>query len=128
MTSGNCCQFSAAEEEFKVEIKAQYYELAAEHASKTGLASFIWRKFIDARKSEQQAWNEKQNAIASMASNYTNKYKPIIEQKDKQIDYLQNLVKKLQGMLPESETADKESTNSSIACSGCGSTTGCYCR
>ncbi|WP_211828653.1 hypothetical protein [Kistimonas asteriae] len=124
-TAGNCCQFSAEEEEFKKDIKAQYYELAAGHSSKIGLASFIWRKFIDAKTGEQQAWNEKQNVIASMASNYENKYKPIIDEKDKEIEYLQNLVSRFQGMLPES---DKESSSSTIACSGCGSTTGCYCR
>ena len=127
-TTSDCCRFSAKDEEFKTEIKAQYYEMAAEHASKIGLANFIWRQFIDAKKSEQQAWKEKQSSIANMASNYENKYKPIIEEKDKEIDYLHNLVKRLQGMLPESKEPDKQSSSSSIACSGCGSTTGCYCR
>lgn len=127
-TTADCCGFTAQDDEFKTDIKAQYYELAAEHASKIGLANFIWRKFIDATTSEQQAWKEKQNAIASIASNYENKYKLIIEGKDKEIDYLYSAVKRLQGMLPESKEPDKQSSNSSITCSGCGSSIGCYCR
>ncbi len=128
VTNGKCCEFSAADEEFKSAVKEQYFELAADYASKGGLANFIWRKFIDATKSEQKAWQEKQKSIANMASNYSNKYEPIIEQKDKDIEYLQNLVKNLQSRLPNDELNSDGLVKSIMACGGCGSTTGCYCR
>lgn len=127
-TTGVCCLFSSQEVEFKTELKARYFELAAEYASQVGLANFIWRKLIDATASEQRAWKEKQSVIARMASNYENKYKPIIAEKDKEIDHLEKLVKSLQSMLPESEETHKHSSSVTVGCNGCGSSYSCYCK
>jgi len=130
-----CCVFSSDEEIFKNELKSQYFELTGSHASKVGLSSFIWRELIRARNSEElvknsveEAWNEKRQSIAKMALNYKKKYDPILEQKDQEIEHLQNLVKKLQGMLSESEAENEGSTKSARGCSSCGASTGCYCR
>lgn len=124
-----CCSFSPSENQLKEEIKSIYLDSADRFASKKGMANFIWRQLINAKNSESKAWSEKQSAIANMATRYSNKYDPIIEQKDKEIDYQNKLIKKLQGMLGASEPVkDKPLNNDALACKGCGSTTGCYCK
>lgn len=124
----NCCSFSDAEETFKNEVKSYYFELTNGHGSKAGLASFIWRKLIDTTNSEEKAWRKKQQSLANMASNYANKYEPIIEQKTKEIEHQNKLIKKLQGMLPEPDRNNHNKEKPVIGCRGCGSTSGCYCK
>ena len=125
---GDCCFFSDAEEAFKNEVKSHYFELANGRASKAGLASFIWRKLIDTTNSEKKAWREKQQSLASMGSNYSNKYEPIIEQKTKEIEYQNKLIRRLQGMVPEPDEINQNKEKPVAGCSGCGSTSGCYCK
>jgi hypothetical protein len=123
------CSFSSAEEELKESIKSSYLESADRFRTKQGLANFIWRQLFNAKVSEKKAWDEKQSSIAKISTRHASKYEPIIEQKDKEIDYQSQLIKKLQGMLassdPASNKADKEKRK---GCNGCGSTTGCYCK
>lgn len=123
-----CCSFNSTEEKLKNTIKSDYLEEAVNFSTKQGMANYIWRQLIDAKNSESKAWSEKQLSIANMATRYANKYEPIIEQKDKEIDYKNKLIKKLQGMLGTSKTTS-DSTNKEVqGCNGCGSTTGCYCK
>lgn len=128
MDSSACSCLSIEVEEFKEEIKTNYFNLAGSNASQIGLANDIWTKLYytakqleRAQKSEAKAWEEKRQSLASAAKNHVAKYEPIIEQQNV-------LIKKLQMMIEKKEPKTIENTPTKAkGCPGCGSTTRCYC-
>ncbi|MBF7728754.1 hypothetical protein [Pseudomonas sp. N040] len=128
--SGKCCFFSAPEENFKEDLKANYFKAAGEFASAKGLSNFVWRQLLNAKHSENKAWSEKQYAISNIAPSYAKKYDSIISEKNKEIEYQKNLITKLQHMLLNSEppATNTEKTHTTSGCTICGSKIGCYCK
>jgi hypothetical protein len=128
--SEKCCFFSATEEKFKEDLKANYLKAAGKFASTKGLSNLVWRELLNAKHSENKAWTEKQHAIANIAPSYAKKYDSIIIEKNKEIEYQKNLITKLQHMLlksspPETNT---EKTHAISGCIICSSKIGCYCK
>jgi hypothetical protein len=136
-----CCELTDAEQAQKSALKAQYQNLAGRNSSREGLAAFVWRNFFDAIKdkdealalkeeallSEQKAWKEKHDAITALAAQHLNKYKPILEEKDKEISYLQSVIDRQRELLAQFKPGDSPGTVTN-GCPGCGSTFGCYCK
>lgn len=136
-----CCSITLRDEQIKNELKLRYKMKAGNYATQVGFENFVWKhlvsltsiesdyySLISSIEKDPKALNEKDKIIFNLSNKFDEKYKPIIEEKDREIDQQKKLIKKLQVMVApnysENETPDQKN---SLACNQCGSVKGCYC-
>ncbi len=127
-SSINGFSFSMEEELYKADIRGQYSLWAGKNATEAEYTNFVWKKFFELKESEKSAWQQKHIAINKLAENYAAKYEKIIDQKNKELEYKDKIIKKLQTLIPSQESTHETTSTVRSACPSCGSLTGCYCK